>query len=181
MNHDPIGTILKHEGGFVNHKNDRGGPTNWGITQKVLSEWMKRPATLDDVKKLTEAQAREIYEVNYLTGPRIDTLPNPPQTFILDMSVNHGPRQAIRILQRVLNAAGFGPLDVDGVLGPTTRQRASQAQETMGPYLQNALVDERIKYYERIIANDPSQEVFRRGWMNRANSFRLPVPARPKG
>ena len=34
MNKDEIfNAILEKEGGYVNHPDDKGGPTNWGITQ----------------------------------------------------------------------------------------------------------------------------------------------------
>lgn len=170
---DPIGTVLKHEGGYVNHGADRGGPTNFGVTQKTLSAWLKRPATIDDVKRLTIAEARDIYETNYLTGPRISTLPEPLQTLMLDMSINHGPRNAIKMLQRVTNEAGFGPVDVDGVLGPQTRSCALKGLAAMGPYFVNALVDERVEFFHAICENDPSQRVFLKGWLRRAESFRV--------
>lgn len=172
---DPIGLILKHEGGYSNHAADKGGPTNFGVTQATYSRWLGREATIDDVKNMTEEEAREIYESMYFTGPRIHTLPEPPQTLILDMSINHGPRNAIRMLQRTINLAEFGPCDVDGVMGPQTRRLAERAANAMGNYFQNAVVEERIKFYHKIVENNPSQEVFLRGWLRRANSFRLPV------
>lgn len=172
---NPIDTIIRHEGGFVNRKEDRGGPTKYGITQAVLSEWLRRPASVEDVKALTEEEAREIYEIRYLTGPRIHLLPDPPQTILLDMAVNHGPAAAIKIAQRVVNAAGFGPIDVDGVLGPQSREAIAEAQEQMGPYFQNAIVDERVKLFNAIVRNDPSQAVFLKGWLARAASFKVPT------
>ncbi len=30
---DIFNAILGKEGGYVNHPDDKGGPTNWGITQ----------------------------------------------------------------------------------------------------------------------------------------------------
>lgn len=172
---DPIDTILEHEKGFVNHTSDRGGPTNFGVTIGTYSEWLGREATVEEVKNMSEETAREIYETRYLTGPRIHTLPEPPQTLILDMAVNHGPKNAIRMLQRVINQAGFGPISVDGVIGPTTRSKVEEARGEMGKYLQNAIVHERKDFYKRIVERDPSQEVFLKGWMNRANSFLLDV------
>ena len=174
---DPIGNIiLKHEGGFVNDPADRGGATNLGITQQTLTEWRGVPVSVDDVKNLTEAEARDIYETRYLKAPKIDWLTFPhPQIFVFDMAVNHGPSRAIKILQKTINRAGFGQIGVDGGMGPMTNNAATAAQAAMGNYFQNAMVEERKAFYEKIIANNPTQERFRKGWMNRANSFLLPI------
>lgn len=183
---NPIDVILRHEGKFTSHSSDKGNwykgklvGTNYGITGATLAKWLRRDVTMDDVKNMTEEEAREIYETNYLTGPRIHTLPEPPQTLVLDMSVNHGPRTAIKMLQKVLNQAGFGPVDTDGIMGPQTRNACIAAQEAMGPYLQNAIVEERIKFYQNIVRRDSSQKVFLNGWLNRARSFLLPIGTDP--
>jgi lysozyme family protein len=175
MSRDPIEVILEHEGGYVDHPADKGGPTNWGITIDTYSRWLGRRATIDEVRNMKKEEAREIYESQYLTGPRIHTLPEPPRTQVLDMAVNHGPRNGIRMLQRTINLAGFGPADVDGAIGPQTRRLTEQAMKEMGNYFNNALVEERLKFYNNIIERNPSQRVFIRGWTRRAESFRLPV------
>ncbi len=172
---DPIGYILQHEGGYVNHPADKGGPTNFGVTIKTYSKWLGRRATIDEVKAMKVETAREIYETMYLTGPRIHTLPEPPQTLILDMAINHGPKLGIKLLQRVVNLAGFGPCSMDGIIGPETRKCVIEAAEAMGPYLQNAVVFERKKLYNSIVERKPSQAVFLKGWLRRADSFLLPV------
>ncbi|MET4699003.1 lysozyme family protein [Constrictibacter sp. MBR-5] len=177
---DPIDEVLRHEGEYTDNPKDKGNwlrgklvGTKYGITGATLASWLGRSVTKDDVKNLTEEEAREIYEIRYLTGPRIHTLPNPPQTLILDMAVNHGQKTAIMMLQRVLNKAGFGPVDTDGIMGPQTRNATIKAQSEMGNYLQNAIVEERINLYKAIVRNDASQRTYIRGWLNRAESFRL--------
>ena len=172
---DPIGNIvLKHEGGFVNDPDDRGGATNLGITQRTLSGWRGYDVSVDEVRNLTEAEAREIYEMNYLKKPKIDWLPFPhPQVFVMDMAVNHGPRRAVKILQKTINKAGLDNVGTDGRMGPMTKAAAEKAQQVFGNEFQNMMVDERKEFYERIIEDNPRQEKFRRGWMRRAESFRL--------
>ena len=168
--------VIAREGGFVHHPADRGGPTKFGITQQTLSAWLGRPATVDEVRTLDEETAREIYVARYLAGPRIDTLPPEIVPQVFDMAVNHGPRQAVRILQEVLGLAGWR-VDVDGVVGPETRRAAIEAQEQMGPFLANAIADQRANFYRRLIAANPSQRVFLRGWLRRAEGFKVATPA----
>ena len=53
--------ILEKEGGYVNHPDDKGGPTNWGITQVTA-----RAHGYDgDMQKLTRQQALDILNADY--------------------------------------------------------------------------------------------------------------------
>jgi len=158
---NPIDIILEHEGGFVNNSVDRGGPTNFGITQDTLSQWRGYAVSVNEVRDMTEEEARSIYSQKYLTGPKIDKLPWPnPGIKVFDIGVNSGPRRAIKMLQKILNQAGFPSGHPDGVIGPKTISACEKAQAEMGNYLQNALVEERIKFYLAIVSGNPSQKVF---------------------
>ena len=77
-------------------------------------------------------------------------------------------------MQRVINMARIGfALDDDGVIGPKTRRAAEHAQSEMGPFFANAIVDERIDFYRRLVAHRPTSERFLRGWLTRAERFRM--------
>lgn len=172
---DLIGDIIRREGGFSNRKEDKGGPTKYGITQRTLSTWLKRPATIEEVKALDRETAHEIIELNFYRAPRLDTLPEPIRPFVFDCATNHGPDDAVIFVQKVINEAGFGPVDVDGVIGPQVRKAASEAATEMGPFFINALVEERKAFYARLIAAKPTQAAFEVGWMARAEEFRVEV------
>lgn len=167
-----IDQILVREGGYVDHPDDRGGPTKFGITQKTLSLYYGRAATVSEVKQLSVEVAREIYERNYYLGPSLNTLPPRIQPFLFDSAVNHGARRAIRFLQSVCNQAGYTPrLSEDGAVGPNTRRAANWAEREMGEVLLKALIEERRNFYRVIVEARPSQQVFFRGWMNRVDEF----------
>ena len=166
-----IDRTLEHEGGYVDHPADRGGPTNFGITLGTLSAWRGRPASAADVRDLDLAEARRIYRESYYLRPRIDTLPAPVQPQAFDIAINSGPSRAVKMVQKAVNGGGFGPIAVDGVMGPTTAGKAAEAQRAMGPLFNDAIVEERKAFYVRIVAGDPSQKVFLRGWLRRAESF----------
>ncbi|CAB1080273.1 Lysozyme (N-acetylmuramidase) family, (EC [Olavius algarvensis Delta 1 endosymbiont] len=167
-----IDDILDREGGFVNHPADRGGPTNFGVTQATLSSWRGREASIDDVRSLTIDEARDIYRSRYYVGPQIDRLPNLIQPLVFDMSINHGPGAAIEMFQSVLNEQGI-PCGVDGGIGDETIGCARTAVDRFGEELINFLVDKRIQFYHQIVENKPSQSVFLKGWLRRANEFRV--------
>ncbi len=158
-----VSDILRREGGFVNHQADRGGPTNFGITQAVLSAWRKQPVTLDDVKKMTQAEARAIYHHDYITAPRFDQIKNPAlQALVIDCGVNHGVNRATRWLQEAVATKS------DGVIGPITLAAINRAVPEMA---YKRVLAQRCLFYGQIISRDPTQAVFASGWMARLADF----------
>lgn len=168
--HHEIEQILKREGGFVNHSADRGGPTNMGITQKTLTLWLAREATVADVEKLSKQTARDIYYSQYYIKPRINDLPELIRPIVFDMVVNSGKR-GIKLLQDALNCHGYDCGKADGRIGPKTAAAASAAAQHMGNELIKVLVRRRVIFYEGLVKADPTQRVFLSGWINRAESF----------
>lgn len=167
-----IADIVRREGGFVDHPNDRGGPTKYGITQKTLSNYVGYAVTTEEVKNLQLEVAEEIYKRLYYYGPGINTLVSEIQPFLFDSAVNHGPRTAIKFAQRVCNQAGYRPaLSVDGAVGPNTRKGAIWAHAELGALFLTALLEERRNFYHLIVAARPSQKVFLNGWINRITEF----------
>ena len=169
---DMIDAILVREGGFVNNSSDRGGPTNFGITQRTLAAARGRPVLVEEVRAMKVDEARAIYRSNYFTAPRIDELPALLQPVMFDMSINHGPGTAIKLLQLVLTSVGCS-CTVDGGIGDETIERTVKAVSEEGENLINLLVDKREDFYRQIVAGDASQGVFLKGWLNRAKEFRV--------
>lgn len=76
---DIFNTILGKEGGYVDHPNDKGGPTNWGITQATA----RAHGYTGDMRNLTREQALAILSLITGMAPRFDQwqkypLPLPP-------------------------------------------------------------------------------------------------------
>lgn len=160
---DIIDDILRREGGFVDHKVDKGKATKYGITQATLADWMGRPATVDDVKRLTEHEAREIYREQYITKPGFLGIENDAvRALAVDCAVNHGPKRAVQLLQEAAHVF------TDGILGPQTKDAVNRMASAA---LYRRLCAARVRLYGRIITKDPSQSVFASGWMNRAAEF----------
>ena len=172
-----LSEIIAAEGGFVNHPQDRGGPTKFGITLKTLEHWRGEAVGIEDVKALTREEAEEILRAQYLKQPKIDRLPAPLVVPVFDASVVHGPARAIRLLQTVLNEVArdldLTPLRRDGILGERTLSFARHAMDAMGEYLINAYCDARAEYCQGIVTRDPSQKVFLRGWLARIDRLRM--------
>jgi lysozyme family protein len=155
--------IIRREGGYVDHEKDRGGPTNHGVTQATLADWRGRPVTADEVKKLTEVEAREIYRERYLTLPKLHLIADAKvRALAVDCAVNHGPTQAVKLLQL---AARVFP---DGILGLKTEAAVNRMTPSA---LYARLCAARVRYYGRIITKNPSQAVFAAGWCNRIAEF----------
>lgn len=153
---------LRHEGGFIWHPADKGGPTNRGITLKVLADWRGNPATPDDVRYLELSEVREIYKARYWKPVKAELLPEGLDLCAFDMAVNHGVGRAVRLMQEAVGVAR------DGVLGPKTL-KALQAM--LLPQLIRLVCHERREFYQSIVRHNQSQKVFLNGWMNRADDI----------
>lgn len=116
--------IFKHEGGYVNHRDDPGGATNMGITHATLSAWRGERVTAADVKALSKEEARQIYKARYWNVVKADHLPYGFDYATMDGAVNSGPRQGVKWLQR-----GIGT-KADGVVGPNTIEASRRSQVT---------------------------------------------------
>ena len=169
-----IDTILKHEGGFVNDPDDRGGATNWGITERTYGKFLGRSIPqsilIDLIEHMPQHTARMIYKEDYYYYPKIDMLDEYVQPVVFDMAVNHGPDRAVRILQRAINQlmGGQGRIVEDGKIGPNTSGMTSANE--IG--IVEAICNERAKFYRTIATNNPRQSKFLNGWLKRCESFR---------
>lgn len=102
--------LIGHEGGFVDHKSDPGGATNYGVTQAVA----RANGYMGDMRDFTLAASKAIYRRQYWDAVRADELPAEVRFDVFDGAVNSGVGQSIRWLQRAAGA------EADGVLGPQT-------------------------------------------------------------
>jgi len=114
--------VLRHEGGYVDHPDDPGGATNFGITLATLQGWRGLGVTKADVKALTRGEAGALYRTRYWDHCRCDELPEPVAFMVFDAAVNHGTTRVARLLQEALGVAA------DGRIGPVTLGAAQAAE-----------------------------------------------------
>jgi lysozyme family protein len=111
MNFDQaLEIVLKHEGGYVNHPNDPGGETNFGITQRVA----RMNGYTGEMREIPMNVVRDIYRKDFWNAVRAEELPDALRLPVFDAAVNSGPRRAIQWLQTSVGA------NADGIFGPRT-------------------------------------------------------------
>lgn len=93
--------LLLHEGGYSNHPQDPGGPTNFGITIADYRKYLKPGASADDVRAIKLDEAKGIYRAKYWSALRCDELPAGIDDSIFDYGVNSGIGRAGKVLRRV--------------------------------------------------------------------------------
>lgn len=141
-----INRILDHEGGYVNHPNDPGGETKWGIS--------KRSYPHVNIKELTRADAIEIYRKDFWNRVHGQELPREVAFSVLDGAVNSGMGNSVRWLQR---AAGVGD---DGIIGPLSLAAIRSANPLDLVLLYNA---ERLEFMTKLSV----WPTFSKGWARR--------------
>ena len=164
--------LVAREGGYTDHPDDTGGPTNWGITLATA-----RAYGYDGrMQELSREEASRIYLTRYWTTPRFDQLEKIfPQLAnkLFDIGVNMGPSAGVCFLQRALNTLNdrlvpYPDMRVDGALGPVTlhalkafiTQRGEDGKRVI---LNMVRAQQTIRYME-LAEKQVSQETWEYGW-----------------
>lgn len=165
--------IIDREGGYVNHPDDKGGPTCWGITEKTA----RAHGYHGDMQSLTKEQAMEIYRADYWHGPRFDEISlisNPVAIELCDTGVNMGPSVPSKWLQEWLNVMNqkgslYPDLTPDGHIGPRTVNALKQYLSIRGSEGESVLLralncSQGARYLE-LAEKREANETFIYGWM----------------
>ena len=156
---EAVEVVLKNEGGYVSDPNDPGGETKFGISKRSFPDL--------DIKNLTREEAIDIYLNNWWSRYNyawINSIEISKK--ILDMSVNMGPKQAHKIVQRALNTILDCKLKVDGILGNKTFAAIDLVKDP--EQLHRAMSHYQAKFYENLWTRVKKLTRFKRGWLRRA-------------
>ena len=155
--------IRSWEGGYVNHPNDKGGATKWGVTIGTFRAVYGKSKTVLDLKNMTESQWDYIFGQVFWNKCLTDLINNQSvANLVVDWYWGSGTT-ALKRIQRVL---GVTP---DGIFGAKT---IGAINGTDASTLFAALWRARKAHFEEI-ARNPSQKVFLKGWLNRLNGIKF--------
>ena len=134
------------EGGYVNDVRDPGGETNWGISKRSYPNL--------DIKSLTLEQAQTIYRSDYWQAASCERMPPKIAIAVFDAAVHHGPKTAVKLLQRALRVAD------DGEYGRITHGtlQSRDTNETL-----ELLLAQRAIY----LTTCPAWPTYKLGWLKR--------------
>ena len=162
--------ILKWEGGFVDHKADKGGATNMGVT---IATWRQNGYDKDgdgdidviDLKLLTKQDViNRILKPHYWDRWKADQIVSQPIANILVDWVWGSGKWGIIIPQRLLG------VEADGIVG---QQTITAVNKQKPADLFARIKASRVEFLNNIVKNDPSQRVFLKGWLNRLNDLKF--------
>ena len=159
--------VLEHEGGFVNDPLDRGGATNKGVT---IAVWKAqgydkdgdRDIDVADLKLITVEDATNIMKKNYWDRWKADQIKSQAiANTVVDWVWGSGA-WGIKIPQRILGVKD------DGVVGIKTLEAINK--QNPNKFLEKLYLA-RFNFLDGIVASNPSQKRFIKGWKNRMNDL----------
>lgn len=146
------------EGGFSADPDDRGNWTTGRVGEGELKGTKYGISAMAyphlDIKNLGWGEAKEIYRRDYWQVAGCDKLPPRLALVVFDAAVNHGPKAAVKFLQRAVGA------DDDGIIGPNTMaavRRFDQDHVIVG------FLRERLEFFRGL----KTWAKYGKGWTNR--------------
>jgi lysozyme family protein len=162
------------EGGYANNRDDPGGATNHGVTERVA----RANGYAGDMRKLTVPQASEIATKQYVDKPGlrpiIEREPAVGQE-MFDTGYNAGPERAARWFQESLNHLNvrgtlYADVPEDGQIGPGTLAAYDAFRRKRGAagcrVLLKMLDAKQGAYYMSLFGKNSRFETFAFGWFN---------------
>lgn len=152
-----IDHTLQFEGGYVNHPNDPGGQTKFGISSRSYPNV--------DIAKLTKEEAVQIYRRDFWERYGYDAIHYAPLAAkVFDFCVVAGSQASHKALQRALLAMGKS-VKLDGIIGARTLAAVNSVR---GALLLVAYKVEMAYHFKLLMVARPKARVFEKGWMRRA-------------
>lgn len=139
------------EGGYSNNRMDPGGPTRWGVTQKVAYA----NGYKGDMQFYPKEEAAKVYRAKYWDPMRLDEMPEVIRFPAFDGAVNSGVAQSSMWLQEALGHAQNGRIDDYDV---------EQAKLLVNPY---TVACEMVSLRIDFLTSLPTWGAFGKGWMRR--------------
>ena len=168
---------LKHEGGYANNPNDKGGETYQGIARNYWPDWIGWHYLDGILNKSWNAIYAELngfvadfYYENFWLKFRLEEVKNQDiGNQLYDWFMNSG--RAVEQVQKVLNGLGES-LAVDNKIGTKT----IAAINRINPQILNAkIIEARKNYYETLVNKGLLDSSFLNGLLARAESFKNTV------
>lgn len=145
----------KRKTGYVNDPADPGGETKFGIAKN------SNPGI--NIKKMSWKMASAIYEQRYWKAGGCDKLPGRLAYGHFDACVNHGPKTAIKMLQRAVNITDDGDFGNLTLLAVNKRHTREDVLMLM--------LSERKRFYSSLVQSKPELQKFFKGWINRVDDI----------
>jgi lysozyme family protein len=150
---------------YENDAVDVGGCTKVGLTLDDLKKYYNNPnLTCDAVKNMTIDEAGIILKKLYWDYYRADEIPNQSLAmFLVDSRLNQG-NVITKYIQQIVSVTD------DGLFGNNTFN-AMMAFD--GKELYKQLYNKRLVRYNNIVASNPVQNKFYKGWINRLDAIKF--------
>lgn len=157
-----------NEGGFSNVKEDRGGPTKFGITIHDLERWRKKELTAEDVRNMTREEAEKIYLAWYWRPLHLDRIEDERVAMALyDRAVLNGLTGVSRHVRVVTGNPEKGMGDT-----PHFDPLIDEVNATNPVAFVMRIADRCESKHRSNVSANPSQKRFLHGWLNRVNRMR---------
>ena len=164
-----LAAVVALEGGYVDHPNDPGGATNWGITERVA----RQNGFTGEMRNLTKGQAKDIYERQYVARPGFLPLVEIDPAVaeeVVDTGVNMGPARPTRFFRQAVNEVCRTSLPVASTLDGVAVKAWADCRANLGPRACVRMLDsldrQQRAEYDRLVRINPKLKVFHRGWVN---------------